>query len=564
MDRPCPRRRLPFALLVGACVVAPALLQGQASCNTGETRLAELAMLIQGAEQLAFDAEVRNYDAWLSDAPPSALVRAFPLDPDALVYVNVQNEAGHTNVMAATVGGGEVTTPLAPGRNLVRVYVKAPGGASDFYDIDVVVCEATCPKARTWGEAELLETYDVDDAYQPQVAWTPDGGALAIWGQASSSGDEIWSSRYTPAVAWTAPERIDRTYARGKTWPQLVVDDAGNAVAIWSQGETRHWGIWASRYTPDGGWGEEVRIDELDTLNFKTPTAVGDAEGNFMVVWSEQNEALGYDVFANRYTRDIGWGTPEEIDPLNQSTASFPRVAMNRGGAAIAVWEQGGVRNDVYVNRYSPTAGWGAPEPVENDYINSAFDVDVAIDETGNAVVVWQRAQEPFYGDDRDIWSNRYAVGSGWGTAERIDDSERRYSTEPRVAIDSDGRSLACWHQTNDGFFSIWCNWHSGAAWGTPKLIEDDTVGNGYFPQPAFDGDGSALVVWERWDEVLFDVWANRYTRDGGWETAGPIEHDDRGDARRPRLALSREGNAIVVWSQSDGTMSSVWRNHFE
>lgn len=65
-------------------------------------------MLVKSVEQLEFDPELRTYDEWLSDAPPSALVRAFPLEPDALVYVNVQNEAGHTNLMAAAVGGGEV------------------------------------------------------------------------------------------------------------------------------------------------------------------------------------------------------------------------------------------------------------------------------------------------------------------------------------------------------------------------------------------------------------------------------------------------------------------------
>ena len=76
-------------------------------------------MTVDGVERLAFEAETRSYDAWLSDAPPDVLVRALPLDPSALVYVNVDNDAGHFNLMSGAVGGGEVSAPLVLGRNLV-------------------------------------------------------------------------------------------------------------------------------------------------------------------------------------------------------------------------------------------------------------------------------------------------------------------------------------------------------------------------------------------------------------------------------------------------------------
>lgn len=437
----------------------------------------------------------------------------------------------------------------------------AQGGAGG----DAAACDGSCPKVRGWGEARLLEGYEEGDAYAPRVAWMPNGDALAIWGQASASGNEIWSSRYTPGVGWTAAKRIDNTYARGKTSLDLVVDALGNAVAIWSQGQTLQWGLWAIRYTPEGGWGDEERIDTIDSLNFKKPSAAGDPDGNVIVVWSDENESRSSDMWSNRYTPADGWGVPAPIETRDDSSAFAPAVAMDANGNAVAVWQQVfGTRHDVFANRYTRTGGWGVAQPIEDDLTSSDFGPRVALDHAGNAVAVWQRHQNYFFGDDRDIWWNHYTVGMGWGTAERIDDNERRRSGNPGVAIDPNGWALACWNQLNDDQFSIWCSWHSAAGWGAPDLIEDDTGGNAYFPQPAFDLEGNALVVWERYDDEIFDIWSNRYTRSGGWETARAIENDDRGSATRPQLRLHPEGNAIVVWGQTDGTRHNAWWNRFE
>ena len=186
------RRRLRLALLIAACLLGPALLQGETlTCKTGDTRLAELSLTVADEEQLAFDANVQSYDVWLSDSPIVATVGALPMDPAALVYVDVYNDAERFSLMTGVPGGGEVDVPLVTGRSLIKVYVKAPGGASDDYEIDARVCEAECPTPRTWQAAELLEAYDVDNAYAPSVAWDPNGDAIAVWSQHNDAGGEI-------------------------------------------------------------------------------------------------------------------------------------------------------------------------------------------------------------------------------------------------------------------------------------------------------------------------------------------------------------------------------------
>jgi len=53
-------------------------------------------------------------------------------------------------------------------------------------------------------------------------------------------------------------------------------------------------------------------------------------------------------------------------------------------------------------------------------------------------------------------------------------------------------------------------------------------------------------------------------TRDGTWQTATVVGTNDDGDAGSPQVAIGSNGNAMAVWSQSDGTRWNVWANRFE
>src|SRR4029453_7968470 len=46
------------------------------------------------------------------------------------------------------------------------------------------------------------------------------------------------------------------------------------------------------------------------------------------------------------------------------------------------------------------------------------------------------------------------------------------------------------------------------------------------------------------------------------WSTATLIE-TNTSSAEAPKLAMDADGNAIAVWSQGDGTYTSVWANRY-
>jgi len=73
------------------------------------------------------------------------------------------------------------------------------------------------------------------------------------------------------------------------------------------------------------------------------------------------------------------------------------------------------------------------------------------------------------------------------------------------------------------------------------------------------------MVVWAQEEGLVTSIWASWYdTRLGSWGAATPIENDDVHTASVPCLAMDGAGNAVAVWTQTDGTFDSVWSNRFE
>ncbi len=113
-----------------------ALLQtGDLSCKSGDTHLSELAVIVDEIDQIVFHTDIRDYQVALPQSTSAALIRAVPRDRDALVYVNLYSESGRLTAMNGVAGGGDVVVPLEAGASSLVVYVKAPGGASDEYNV---------------------------------------------------------------------------------------------------------------------------------------------------------------------------------------------------------------------------------------------------------------------------------------------------------------------------------------------------------------------------------------------------------------------------------------------
>ena len=298
---------------------------------------------------------------------------------------------------------------------------------------------------------------------------------------------------------------------------------------------------------------------ETDTGDARRPQIAFDIKGNGLAVW-QQTDGSRYNIWANRYTVGFGWGVAELIETDNAGDALSPQVAIDANGNALAVWYQSdGTRTNIWANRYTSGTGWGTAELIETDNAGSAYHPRISIDTSGNALVVWYQSD----GTRTNIWANRYTSGT-WGMAALIETNNSGDALAPQIAFDASGNALAVWAQSDGTRYNIWANrYTAGAGWSTAALIETDNAGNALIPQIAFDASGNALAVWTQSDGARYNIWANRYTTGTGWGTAALIETDNTGDALDPQIAFDINGNALAVWDQFDATRSNIWANRY-
>lgn len=412
-----------------------------------------------------------------------------------------------------------------------------------------------------WGEARLIEISNAGSAEAPQVAFGPNGDAFAVWYQSDGTDFNIWSNRFTPDAGWGAAELIETDDTDSAFTPHVAVDSEGNAIAVWRQSDGTRFNIWANRFTPSGGWGAPELLESDNAGNALTPRVAIDADGNALAVWY-QTDGTRNNIWSNRFTPSGGWDTAELIETNNAGSASGPRIAFDADGNAVAVWQQSdGTRNNIWSNRFTPSGGWGAAELIENDNVGSASIPDVAVDPAGNALAVWYQSDGTWF----NIESNRFTPTGGWGTAELIEISNAGSAFVPRVSLDRDGNGLAVWYQWDGTRNNIWSNRYTPSeGWGTAELIETEDLGSAFNPEVAVDPEGNGFAVWYQFDGTNNNVWANRFTRSGGWGTAELLEEDDAGGAVVPTVAVGPDGRAVAAWYQSDGTRFNILANRFE
>jgi hypothetical protein len=408
-----------------------------------------------------------------------------------------------------------------------------------------------------WGVEQLIETDDSGHARLPQLAVDSSGNVIAVWMQDNIDYTDIWSNRYVVGSGWGVAQLVDwGTYDASS--PQVGVDDSGNAVAVWYQFDGVYYSIWANRYVVGSGWGSALRIESNDG-SAEIPMVAVDGEGNAIAVWI-QDDGLRYNVWANRFTVETGWGTAETLES-DTGNVWGADIAVDHSGNAIAVWDQfDGERYNVLARRFVVGSGWGTPETIDT-ISEDAIYPRVAMDGSGNAIAVWKQVGDAQF----DLWANRFEVGTGWGTPEMLETNDYGGMYWWSVDADDSGGAMAVWSQSDGVCASIYaCRYVAESGWGDADLIETDDSGNAEAPVVGIDGSGNAIVAWALNDETVWkrSVWANRYVAGTGWEDPQLIEGES-GDAKMPAIAVDSAGNAIAAWAQRGASYDNVLANRF-
>jgi hypothetical protein len=78
--------------------------------------------------------------------------------------------------------------------------------------------------------------------------------------------------------------------------------------------------------------------------------------------------------------------------------------------------------------------------------------------------------------------------------------------------------------------------------------------GDAFEPKVAIAPDGTVISVWTRSDGTNFRIQSANRTPSGAWTTTPQTISDPGVSASGPALAIDSSGNALAVWTQSDGS----------
>ena len=140
------------------------------------------------------------------------------------------------------------------------------------------------------------------------------------------------------------------------------------------------------------------------------------------------------------------------IHSAGPGSGDAPRVAFDASGNAIAIWAQGSSLSNIWSNRYTAGVGWGTAVQIENNSAGSAALPQVAVYPAGDAVAVWYQ----FNGASYDVWVNRYKLGAGWGTPALLE-TLAGHALRPQIAVGAVG-AVAVWDQFDGTRISIWAS----------------------------------------------------------------------------------------------------------
>lgn len=148
-----------------------------------------------------------------------------------------------------------------------------------------------------WGIAQRIENDD-GFASSPEIAFDGAGDAMAVWEQSDGTRTSIWANRFSGA--WNEARLIETDDAGNAITPQIAIDSSGNALAVWTQFDGTFSNILANRFDVGSGTWDAAQLIETSDRGAETPQIAVDGAGNAIAVW-RQSDGTSFNIWFNRY-----------------------------------------------------------------------------------------------------------------------------------------------------------------------------------------------------------------------------------------------------------------------
>jgi hypothetical protein len=274
------------------------------------------------------------------------------------------------------------------------------------------------------------------------------------------------------------------------------------------------------------------------------PHVAVDADGDAVFVW-RRFDGANYRV----QTRALSAaGALSAVQTLSGSgkDASDPQVAVNAAGKAVFTWSRADA-SGVHVQARARSAA-GILSPVQNLSADgqAAFHPQVAVDDTGDAVFTWVRADV----SPRQIQARARSASGTLSSIQTLSKAGQD-AFEPQVAIDADGDAVFAWRRFDGANYRIQTRARSAAGTLSAEQTLSKAGRDAANHHVAVDADGDAVYTWTRLDENYAErVQTRARSAAGSLSAVQTLNDQGQQGLIDPQVAVDDTGDAVFTWTQ--------------
>jgi len=455
---------------------------------------------------------------------------------------------------------------------------------------------------------------------------------------------DIYAQRLTSDTGhsiWDSPQRVNQLLSAERQAPVVQFDSQGNTVVGWFQRddqETLNGNLVGQRLDSAGTrlwsfdtrlhWGNnpvyrpqfDLQLNRADQIVVVWPDEVNgstmiyaqqvDLEGAIQwesnrLVYADPNQQAAYGPALTLTSQDeilVAWlqatssdtetaqvlaqkldqsGTPlwaEVIQVSQQSLVWADLQIINQNDQPILVWKDG--RNawfDIYGQRLSLEGQkqWAAadvrlaPDNGQVNQNNALGRHNLAVSAQGDITVVWSDSRH----NNEDIFIRRVDSRGNrlWRRGLRVNDPDgslvynpQDQQYDPALAINGTGLAVVAWVDGFGDTARVYAQgvYTSGSWTWLADLPLDETSSEAQLgPDVALTEEGEALVVWFAGSADRSDIYAQRLDTQGQprWSSPLKINPDSLTTAQRwPIVGLDEADNATIVWQSQQANQGNL------
>ncbi len=415
------------------------------------------------------------------------------------------------------------------------------------------------------------------------VAWTSEGQP--------GSGSDVYAQRIDTAGLFAGGEfRVNETKLQGQQNAAVGMDQEGSFLVTWesSHQDAFSWGIFGRAYDAAGNpLTTEFQVNSFAEQPQTNPVIGVNSDGATVTLWLGLDESHVPAVHAQRHQLPRGGGNFHPVGSeivvghRNELEEAAAAVAVDANRNFVAVWQS-------YGDDGNGTGIVGRRFDVHGAPLGDAFIInttvagnqsrpDVAMDEEGNFVVVWQSDDQD--GAGQGIFGQRFdAAGQRLETEFRVSTDADGSQIQPTIAMETDGGSfVVAWQGPDADGAGIYAQRFdaTGVRLGSQFLVNAFTELDQASPRISMNASGQFAIAWVSDHRAIFDqddseksIFVQWFDANGANVCAEQLAHliDPAAEAQEyPDIAIAADGSFVVVWQSinQDGSAWGVYGRQF-